>query len=415
MGSAEGGLVGPSYPRRVVFYSHDTVGLGHIRRNIALAGALVHRAPDTDVLLLTGNPEAAALPRPTRCDVVTLPTVGKDESGDYRSRALHAPLEDVLAIRAALIQAAVTSFAPDLLVVDKVPLGVGQELAPALRSLRAGSSSTAVVLGLREILDDPVSAVRDWTRSHSTQAIEAFYDAIWVYGDQAVYDPVAEYGLPPEVSSKVRYTGYLAEDRELGLRPAAGAAALAEAVPPAQPYVLCLVGGGQDGFDLAHTFARAHLPDGHLGVVICGPFMPAHERRLVHAAAASHPGMVVHDFVPEMEPFLTGAAAVVAMAGYNTVCEVVASGRRTLLVPRTRPRVEQRIRAERLADLGVVDMLSSDDLDDPRLAGWLREAVRGAGPPPHRANIDTHGLQRVPDLAAELIARRTSERVIDAA
>lgn len=64
-------------PRRVAFYSHDTQGLGHIRRNIALAAALVAAEPDTDVLLLTGNPEAATLPLPPNTDIATLPTIRK--------------------------------------------------------------------------------------------------------------------------------------------------------------------------------------------------------------------------------------------------------------------------------------------------------------------------------------------------
>ena len=111
-----------------MFYSHDTVGLGHIRRNIALAAALVRANFLTDVLLLTGNPEAAALRRPANTDIITLPTVAKDSSGDYCSRSLRLALNHVLDMRAAVIQAAVLSFRPDLLVVDKVPLGVGQEL-----------------------------------------------------------------------------------------------------------------------------------------------------------------------------------------------------------------------------------------------------------------------------------------------
>jgi predicted glycosyltransferase len=419
MVAAETQSMEPHLPRRVVFYSHDTVGLGHIRRNIALAAALVRSDIQTDVLLITGNPEAATLPRPANTDIVTLPTVAKDSSGGYRSRSLRSALNHVLDTRAAVIQAAVLSFEPDLLVVDKVPLGVGKELLATLNTLRDDPQRrTSVVLGLREVLDDPITAVRDWTRSHSTRVIEDYYDAIWVYGDRRVYDPIVEYGLPPQVASKVSYTGYLADDRGVGLIVPTADQLPPPPLPPELPYLLCMVGGGQDGFELAHAFVLAALPAGFLGVVICGPFMPPDQRRQVHADAAARADMIVYDFVSNVQSFLDGATAVVSMAGYNSVCEVVACGRRALLVPRTSPRLEQRIRAERLAGLGLVDVLPAAELSGERLAQWLSEAVAGPATTTRShagAEIDTGGLHRVPELTTELIARRTAEGLHDAA
>jgi predicted glycosyltransferase len=419
MVTAEVLSMGAQCPRRIVFYSHDTVGLGHIRRNIALAAALVRTDVRTDVLLITGNPEAAALPRPANTDIVTVPTVAKDSAGGYRSRSLRSALHHVLEMRSAVIEAAVGSFRPDLFVVDKVPLGVGQELLATLTTLRDDPQRrTSVVLGLREILDDPVTAVREWTLAQSTQVIEDYYDAIWVYGDRRVYDPVLEYGLPPEVASKVSYTGYLVDDRDVGLLVPPADPLDPPPLPPQRPYLLCMVGGGQDGFELSHAFVRTALPPGYLGVAICGPFMPPDERRRVHATAAARADMIVYDFVSPVESFLDGATAVVSMAGYNSACEVVAAGRRALLVPRTWLRLEQRIRAERLAELGLVDVLPADQLGEERLARWLSAAVAEQSTPTApdvRTAIDTGGLHRVPELAAELIARRTVERLNHAA
>jgi predicted glycosyltransferase len=177
-----------------------------------------------------------------------------------------------------------------------------------------------------------------------------------------------------------------------------------------------MVGGGQDGFELSRAFVQTALPTGYLGVAICGPFMPPAERRQVHAAAAARPDMIVYDFVSAVDPFLQGATAVVSMAGYNSACEIVASGRRALLVPRTWPRLEQRIRAERLAALRLVDMLPAEELGDGRLAQWLSAAVtEPATTTESRSAIDTGGLHRVPELAAELIARRTAEGLSHAA
>ncbi|WP_324277213.1 hypothetical protein [Blastococcus brunescens] len=200
--------------------------------------------PGTDVLLLTGNPEAAMLPLPPRTDVLTLPTIRKTEDGDYAARALASPLEVVLDVRARILDAALGSFAPDLLVVDKVPAGIRGELLPALNTLRE-QGGTRVVLGLREVLDRPEVAIDEWERSATTEVLTDYYDAVWVYGDPSVYDPVVEYRLPPEVAAMVEYTGYLGHGRSETVRPRTRLTA--RVAPPAEPYVLCTVGGGRTG------------------------------------------------------------------------------------------------------------------------------------------------------------------------
>lgn len=383
--------------RRVALYSHDTQGLGHIRRNIALAAALVAADPDTDVLLLTGAPEATTLPLPPRTDVITLPTLRKDEQGGYAARTLGAPLAQLLELRSRMLAATLTAFAPDLLVVDKVARGVDGELDRALTALR--DTATTVVLGLREVLDSPHTARREWDAARTTEAVRDLYDAVWVYGDPSVYDVVAECGLPQEVADKVTYTGYLGHGR------GAGAVTRTRPVPrqalPAGPYVLCLVGGGQDGYALANAFARAPLPEGHVGVVLTGPYMRRQAREGLRRAAERQPGMTVLEFVPDAERFIAGAAAVVSMAGYNSVCELLAAGTRTLLVPRTAPRAEQLVRARSLERLGLVDVLEPDVADPARLGRWLGGRVTPRPPRGHEVDLD--GLARVPRLAAALL------------
>src|SRR5207247_6942343 len=104
--------------------------------------------------------------------------------------------------------AVLRSFDADVLVVDKVPRGVFDELLPSLEMLRARARAR-IVLGLREILDDAEAVRREWDEGDYTSAIRAFYDRIWVYGDRSVYDTVTEYGFPEDIAQRVRFTGYL--------------------------------------------------------------------------------------------------------------------------------------------------------------------------------------------------------------
>ncbi len=388
--------------RRVALYSHDTQGLGHIRRNLALAGALVGAHARTDVLVLTGNPEAAVLPRPPRTDLVTLPTVRKHAGGGYDSRALRVGFDEVLRMRTALLEASLTTFEPDLLVVDKVALGLSGELEPALRRLR--QAGTRVVLGLREVLDAPDVAMREWTVGRTSKAVKKYFDAVWVYGDRAVYDTVAKYRLPRKVAEKVEFTGYLARGRDTGSSPRG-----IVSPPPEDPYVLCLCGGGQDGHAVTRTFAASPLPDGVRGLVVTGPFMRPDARAELHAIAAGRPRVEVRELVANVPELVAGARAVVSMAGYNSVCELLAAGSRALLVPRISPRLEQMVRARRLAELGHADMLEPAEVTPERVGAWLADAVRthgagGASGPTAAVPIDLDGLTRVPALADRLLS-----------
>jgi predicted glycosyltransferase len=288
-------------------------------------------------------------------------------------------------------------------IVDKVPRGAVNELDPALRSVRTDGRARCV-LGLRDVLDEPAAARREWREAGGDDAVAACYDAVWVYGDPAVYDPVAEYGFGPEVAAKVRYTGYLD-----GRRPT-GPAAPEDDAPTESParlaglrkrFVLCMVGGGQDGAALAETFARADFPPGLTGILLTGPCMPPEVQQRLYRRAAAHPRLRVLPFVPDTGPLLGQADRIIAMGGYNTVCEVLSYEKPALIVPRVEPRQEQLIRAQRLRDLGLLDLLHPQGLSPRALTEWL---ARGLQPrPPSRQRIDLNGLANLPALLAELL------------
>lgn len=381
---------------RIALYSHDALGLGHIRRNLAVAAALAGAEPAPDLLVLSGAPESAGLARPRRCDVMTLPSVAKDSSGAYAPRHLSGALGDVVAMRSSVLCSALASFDPDLLIVDKLPRGFGGELEAALAHL-TGACGTRIVLGMRDVLDEPDVARREWASQDNTQAVERWYDRVWVYGDPDVLDPVGDNGLPAAVADRTTYTGYLARRRHR--LPRSGVRPTSE-----RPYVLGMVGGGQDGLALAEAFASAPLPAGHRGVLVTGPHMPAHHAQRVAALAAGRDDLEVVSFVSAIEPVIAHAAAVVGMGGYNTVCELLAAGVPALIVPRVNPRLEQLIRAERLATLGALDVAHPDQLSAEGLGVWLERAVHGRTGRPRRP-IDLDGLARLPGLAAGLLAR----------
>lgn len=255
-------------PARIALYSHDTMGLGHMRRNLLIARTLVSSCRRATVLLIAGAREVSAFAMPAGVDCVTLPAWRK-EHNQYRPRSLDVTTDELLRLRSEILRTTLLTYEPDLLIVDNVPRGALGELTPALEVLRA-RLHTRIVLGLRDVLDDPETVEREWRRLKNIDVITKCFDAIWIYGDAAVFDARAAYQPFSRIASKITYVGYL-NQRGHGVddSPTSGGRSTG-----AGPFALCTLGGGQDGARLALTFARAEIPPGLRRVILTGPCMP---------------------------------------------------------------------------------------------------------------------------------------------
>lgn len=388
--------------RRIAIYSHDAQGLGHLRRNLLITRSLVSEGFVPSVLVLSGLRETASYEFPPGVDCLTLPALGKDARGKYHARSLRVELDEIVRMRSTLIRGAVESFRPDVLIVDKLPLGIFGELESALEWLRVGAGAR-IILGLRDILDEPSAVLREWEQQRAFDAMRRYYDRVWIYGDRSVYDAGVEYDVPDDIAIKFRYTGYLNPrhaERQAGSDAPAGRPRLPDSMDlPPGSLTLCSVGGGRDGMPLASEFLRAPLPEGTGGVLVTGPLMDGEDRALLHALASRRRDMRLVEFVTDPGPLMCCADRVICMGGYNSVCEALAFEKPTLVVPRVVPRKEQLIRAERLSALGLLDMLHPDRLSAGALGEWIRrDAARARSA---EAAIDFGGVRRIPELLRE--------------
>jgi predicted glycosyltransferase len=381
--------------RRFLFYSHDGVGLGHVRRNLAIADALSEIEPDAAILIATSAEEVADLGVPARADVLKLPGLQKVANDDYASRRLPLSSSDVRAVRASLLAAAVDSFRPTVLIADKHPLGIGGELRDALDTLHAAGGRAA--LGLRDILDEPSAVVEDWAAHDLAAHIAECYDRVLVYGIPSVFNTIREYRLPPDVSRMARYCGYVVRsdgvDESLLDLPQTSA----------RPLVLATAGGGADGFDVLSTFVTAAGGMPWEAVVVSGRQADRRERDALRRLAAKA-GVAFRTFVPTLSGWFPRVDALVCMGGYNTIVEAVAAGVPTVCVPRVTPRTEQVIRASAFARLDLLRVLTPDRLD----AGSLRDEVSAALGSP-RAEIAARAHARLDLQGAQAAARHLLE------
>ncbi|MCA9218101.1 MAG: hypothetical protein KDB27_33750 [Planctomycetales bacterium] len=380
---------------RVLLYSHDTVGLGHTRRNQSIAHCLAEHLDDPSILMVTGARESTLFDVPECVDYVTVPSL-KKVNGEYVPRRCKLDTTQLIAIRSELLLSVVQSFQPHALIVDKVPSGVCGELGPALRYLK-DAGSTKCILGLRDILDDAATVRTEWRSSDYDRWIDDHYDAVWIYGDRRTYDHSVEYGYSASVEKKLHYIGYL--DKTYGGQKCDSRQPIS--LPSNRKTVVCTVGGGEDGALIAQAFAATDFPSDYIGIIVTGPYMPPSCVREINRLAEGNSRLKVVEFLSEPENLINRADAVVSMCGYNTACEILALRKPALIVPRVQPRTEQLIRALRLQERGLITMKHPHDFDSATVAKWLRSSPQ---PPTavHRY-LDLNGMTRLPTALLQLM------------
>jgi predicted glycosyltransferase len=361
---------------KILLYSHDTFGLGNIQRTLLLTDALRREYPNAAILIVTGSPVIHDFRIPEGVDYIKLPCVDRLGPDQYQPRFLSRLTAEVAHVRRAVLKHTVLGFAPDLMIVDKRAGGVDGELIETLEALSHQARPPRLVLGVRDILDEPRRTRASLARGKFTMLVERYYDEVWIYGDPSVFDAVTAYGFSEAVAAKSVFCGYLrrpfpAIDRKEG-----------------PPRVLVTTGGGGDGSELIEAYLQglARLPRARAlhTTIVFGPQMPAARRSAIleHFGAMSDVTFV--DFEPDLVQRYAMADVVVAMAGYGTVCDLLSLGRKAVLVPRAQPVKEQLLRARLLTSRGYFQLIEPHKLT----AGRLIAAVLAALDQVHQPSID---------------------------
>src|SRR5215207_7366455 len=212
---------------RVLIYSHDTFGLGHLRRSRAIANRLVQRNPEASIVIISGSPIIGSFEFGDGVDYVRVPGVVKLANGDYTTLSLNLPLDEAVEMREAII------------------LQTARTLRP------------------------------EWERKGAVDALIDFYDDIWVYGLKKIYEPLAGLDLPEHVRRRVVYTGYLR--REVPPQPHL----VRYPKLTKGPFVLVTTGGGGDGHELIDWVLSAYETDPMIptpALLVFGPFIPRDRR-----------------------------------------------------------------------------------------------------------------------------------------
>ena len=350
--------------RRVLFYSHDGTGLGHLRITLGVATAYASLRPQDSLLLMTGSLQAGTFALPENLDYVKLPAMPK--------RDLYASLpptagytgshNSTIRFRTALALATVQAFDPHLVVVDHAPAGLFRELAPSIDWLRRRDPSPSLALLMRDITFGPEQTRSIWKNEGVYPLLDEAYARILIYGDRRVFDPIAVYEMSEVAASRTRFCGYLAPSP-----PRRSPAQVRDEVGAGtRPLVTVSVGGGADGCSLLRAYLKGLRsrpgPPIH-SFVVTGPLIPEQDRHEIMEMAKALPNVHLLDFDPDFAAAVHAADAVVCMGGYNSLAESVYFGKRPIVMPRVPGSEEQVLRAEGFARLGLATVVGPDPLD----------------------------------------------------
>lgn len=390
----------------ILMYSHDTYGLGHIRRTMAIASHL--RAPGVNILILTGSPIAGRFAFPEQVDFVRIPGMIKMTNEEYQPLSIKINPRHALDIRQNIIKATAKSFQPRLFIVDKEPLGLKKEALHTLNWLRRSLPGTRTVLGLRDIMDDASTIRQNWEKKDIYRVLDELYTEVWVYGQQNFYDPISEYGMGKAVARKVHFTGYIPRkvpppeevQRERGRH----------YLRTGERLVVVTTGGGGDGYAVVDAFLSMlearKTPADFRSIIVTGPFMPR-DRRATLFKRAKRLGARAFHFYRQMEKLLAAADVVVCMGGYNTLCEILSQGTVPLLIPRETPRREQLIRAQAFHRQGMVEYIPWTELTPQTLQEKLDQLL--TRPEPYRDAIARFSMTGLAFMRQRLDAFRRGE------
>ena len=395
---------------RIAIYCQDGLGLGHLRRNIVIGQSILKKAKESNILLFTDSPAGPFFTLPDGMDHMKLPSIQKISAGHWQPTRLRIDTLDLQRMRRNLLLDAFVNYHPDLVLVDHMPGGAQGELMPALEALKRTHPGCSVVLGLRDILDDPDVIRSVWQHDGFYVALRRYYDRVLIYGSPNIFDTSETYNLPLPPHG-IHYCGYVASSE-----PVQPVESIRQSLSTKdRRLVFVSAGGGADGDLLMRTYLHSirllGVRANFVTLMAPGIHAPSAVWRELRALARGLPVRIV-PYLADSMSVLSAADLVVCMAGYNTLSEVLKLKKKALVVPRIGPSAEQRMRCKLFASRGLIDVLDPQELSPEALAERLMADLERDDYPLPDAAIEMQGAAHAADRLLELVPQAEYAAVV---
>ncbi len=352
---------------RVLFHVQHLLGIGHLRRAALLVRGM--RAAGLEVTFLSGGMPVPDLDL-AGAEIVQLPPARSLDVG-FKSLVDEAdkPLDEVFhARRREQVLAAFAALRPDVVLIETYPFGrraFRTELDALIAAVRATAQPPALLCSIRDILVAKADPKRN---AGIVEKIMRDFDGVLVHGDPAFVPLEASFPAAREISDKLFYTGYVAETAPLP----EGTAGSGE--------VIVSAGGGAVGEGLLRAALaakpRTALRD-RTWRLLAGPNLP--DEAYAELSQQAGPGVVIERHRADFPDMLARCALSISQGGYNTILDILRARARAVIVPfAAGAETEQTLRAELLAEKGVIYLVAETDLDRPEPGAGLALAIEKA-------------------------------------
>ena len=385
-----------------MIYCQHLAGMGHLVRCQEIIGSLIE---DFEVCFISGGQKVPQFRLPSAVEVIYLPAIWQ-KGAELLPVDESMSLADVQVQRKQMLINAFNDFQPDCLMTECFPfskLSMKAELKPLLKAAKASARPVRIVCSLRDlVMTQPfLPEVRKRREAKISRLINRFYDAILFHADSRFQRLEDCFATASQLKCEMVYTGYVAQS------PSADMLSDHSDFQASAPMIVVSAGGGRHGYPLlnaaiaASTALKDRLP--HQFHLFAGPFMPEEDFNRLQQSATGRENVRLCRYTPQLLNYLEAADLSISLGGYNTTMNLLRTGVRSLLLPSLNPSQtdEQRIRAEKLSSLGLLALLSPDDLFPDRLS---KAIVTALGKPKSTHQIDLQGATHTADYLKKLLS-----------
>lgn len=342
--------------KRLLFYCQHILGMGHLVRSMEIVRGLVN---DFQICFINGGEVVQGFVIPEGVEVINLPAIKTDS--EFRTLQVVDPSQDlaeVQEVRKNTLLDIYSRFQPDILMVELFPFGRRKfsfELIPLLEAIQADGRRTKVVCSLRDIVVTKQNQAKH--EEKVCTLMNQYFDLLLIHGDPQ-FQPLEEtFSRIQDLTCDRHYTGYVVQPQPED----------ESTIALSAPLILASIGGGRFGHELLDCVVdtapllATQIP--HQIQIFTGPFMPEEKFLELQTRAAQGSNLRVDRFTPNLLTYMRKADLSISMSGYNTTMNVLTTGVRAMLLPFTgNDDQEQRIRSEKLSQLGVVNVIQPQEL-----------------------------------------------------
>lgn len=407
----------PQRIKRILVYTHNSIGLGHAYRTLAVITGIRHWRPDIEFLILSGS-SIPTIFFSQGIEVIKLPSMKLDIDGEeplMRPRYLQSmDLESLFDFRQKIIMNSFDFFRPDVLMIEHHMTGQMNELIPLLmkkwmrKRKRAEFALAYICRGIlkqNSFLTIPIPNPR-----HGIESIDLndLFDFVYVLEDREVVDIRDEYlGHSKRMEYKISYLGRITNKtygelprREQVLR----RLGLSE-----KKIILIALGRNRRVGDIVRRllalFSRQQIHHGYQVVIVLDPYLDRQKAKELRNDPVGE-GVRFFPFVPDLVDLIAHSELVISRAGYNTVNEILLTGTKALLIPEAHGGGEQELRCQRLCSDHVV-VLREDDLEHADLGTTIQDLLNNSFDPlPLRFDKYAIGNSIIEDFESWMTSRR---------